>query len=115
MYRDREDRAGVRTILLPKIQVCNRSAGADNDVHSHTHAQEWESQLSTGLQLSTAHYRQRLEQPEETVPVEGGVEVGGALLAPPDREHQERVIRAALSTFDLLHFNLVRLRELLGR
>ena len=49
------------------------------------------------------------------MPVEGGVEVGGALLAPPDREHQERVIRAALSTFDLLHFNLVRLRELLGR
>ena len=62
-----------------------------------------------------AHYRQRLEQPEEAVPVEGGVEVGGAILAPPDREHQERVIRAALSTFDLLQFNLVRLRELLGR
>jgi hypothetical protein len=90
---DREDRTGSQALLRPAMVT-------------------WAGQLAAGLDLSVAHYRQRRDHPEDGP--EAGVEVGGAALPALDREQQARVIRAALNTFDLLLFNLARLRELLG-
>lgn len=75
---------------------------------------DWTEKLTTGLDLSVAHYRQRLVQPEEESGPEIEAQVGGIIMPQMDKKQKEKVIKDALNTFDLIQFNLVRLRELLG-
>ena len=95
LTRDKENITGGKTLLLPQMK-------------------EWTEKLSTGLDLSVAHYRQRLLQPDEDSGPEMQAQVGGIMLPQMDKKQKEKVIKDALNTFDLIQFNLVRLRELLG-
>ena len=95
LTRDKENITGGKTLLLPKMK-------------------EWKEKLSTVLDLSVAHYRQRLLQPYEDSGPEMQAQVGGIMLPQMDKKQKEKVIKDALNTFDLIQFNLVRLRELLG-
>jgi len=95
LTRDKENITGGKTLLLPQMK-------------------EWTEKLTTGLDLSVAHYRQRLVQPEEESGLEVQAQVGGIIMPKMDKKQKVKVIKDALNTFDLIQFNLVRLRELLG-
>ena len=78
----------------------------------------WAAQLQEGLNMSTAHYEQRLREPGMGPDSEMGecsVVVGGQELPRLGEQQQRQVLQQALNTFSLIQFNLVRLTELLDR
>ena len=94
LTRDKENITGGKTLLMHKMR-------------------DWTEKLTKGLDLSVAHYKQRLLQPEEETGPEVQAQVGGVVVPKMDKKQRERVLKDALNTFDLIQFNLVRLRDLL--
>ena len=94
LTRDKENITGGKTLLMPQMR-------------------DWTEKLTKGLDLSVAHYKQRLLQPEEETGPEVQAQVGGVVVPKMDKKQKERVLKDALNTFDLIQFNLVRLRDLL--
>lgn len=71
-------------------------------------------QLDEALRLSRAHYRLKLSEiGNKTKDVDCNVVVGGRELPDMPESEQKSVIDGALTTFDMLQYNLVRLTELL--
>ena len=95
LTRDKENITGGKTLLMPQMR-------------------DWTEKLTKGLDLSVAHYKQRLLQPEEETGPEIQAQVGGVVMPKMDKKQKERVLKDALNTFDLIQFNLVRLRDLLN-
>jgi len=70
----------------------------------------WVNQLEVGLNLSTAHYKQKLKEPFEEQS-DMNVTVGGRELPAMDEKKMKEVVNSALNTFSLIQFNLVRVRD----
>jgi len=70
----------------------------------------WVNQLEVGLNLSTAHYEQKLKEPFEEQS-DMNVTVGGRELPAMDEKKMKEVVNSALNTFSLIQFNLVRVRD----
>ena len=70
----------------------------------------WVDQLTQGLELSTAHYEQKLKEPFDDSS-NMNVTVGGRELPVMDEKKLREVVHSALHTFSLIQFNLVRVKE----
>ena len=76
----------------------------------------WVDDLTKGLQLSVAHYEQKLTEPMDTEEVGGpefGVSVGGRQLPSMEPGKMREVIISALQTFNLIQFNLGMVKDML--
>ena len=76
----------------------------------------WVDDLTKGLQLSVAHYEQKLTEPMDTEEVGGpefGVSVGGRQLPGMEPDNMREVIISALKTFNLIQFNLGMVKDML--
>ena len=76
----------------------------------------WVDDLTKGLQLSVAHYEQKLTEPMDTEEVGGpefGVSVGGRQLPSMEPGKMKEVIISALKTFNLIQFNLGMVKDML--
>ena len=75
---------------------------------------KWVEDVTTGVQMAEAHYKQKLtEQPLSDNFNNCGVTVGGQQLPPMSTEQLQNVLKSALNTFNLILFNLGRVRDLL--
>ena len=75
----------------------------------------WTDQITEGLDMSIAHYQQKLKVPQEDGMPGLGVMVGGRELPPMDQKQMKEVLYSALNTFSIIQFNLGRLKDLLNR
>ena len=76
----------------------------------------WVADITKGLQLSVAHYEQKLSEPLDTGEVGGpefGVSVGGRQLPVMEPGKMREVLNGALTTFSVIQFNLGMLKDLL--
>ena len=76
----------------------------------------WVEDLTKGLQLSVAHYEQKMVEPLDTGEAGGpefGVSVGGRELPVMEGRQMREVITSALNTFSIIQFNLGILKDLL--
>ena len=75
---------------------------------------KWVDEVTTAVQMSEAHYKQKLtEQPLDDGFSNCGVTVGGQELPPMSRNQLQNVLKSALNTFNLILFNLGRVKDLL--
>ena len=75
----------------------------------------WTDQITAGLDMSIAHYQQKLKEPQEDAMPGIGVVVGGRELPPMDQKQMKDVLCSALDTFSIIQFNLGRVKDLLNR
>jgi len=98
LVRDKEDKTGVRGSLLGDVE-------------------KYVEQLETGVRLARAHYELQLREMDTSGggggTTETSVTVGGRELPQLDPTKKRQVMRSALITFDMIQFNLVRLKSLL--
>jgi len=66
----------------------------------------WTTQIQEGLELSRAHWQLKLRDDTDSDAPESSVEVGGRALPAMEPAQLKKVIRSALSTLDLIQFNL---------
>jgi len=77
---------------------------------------KYTNQLDEAIRLSRAHYRLKLSEiGSKTKEVDCNVVVGGKELPDMPDSEQKSVIDGALTTFDMLQYNLVRLTELIKK
>ena len=75
----------------------------------------WTDQMTEGLNMSMAHYQQKLREPQDAAEPPVGVTVGGRELPAMDHSQMKNVILSALNTFDIIQYNLGRVRDLLDK
>merc|ERR1712112_281458 len=71
-------------------------------------------ELTKGLDLSLAHYKQKLMEPSDKIIGETsfGVTVGGRQLPPMDPEKMKMVLTSAMKTFELIQFRLGYVKDI---
>ena len=76
--------------------------------------QTWLDELTKGLDLSLAHYKQKLMEPDDKMIGETsfGVTVGGRQLPPMDPEKMKMVLTSAIKTFELIQFRLGYVKDI---
>ena len=79
------------------------------------HIISWTDQITEGLNMSIAHYQQKLKEPQEDAMPGIGVVVGGRELPPMDQKQMKDVLCSALDTFSIIQFNLGRVKDLLNK
>ena len=79
------------------------------------HIISWTDQITEGLDMSMAHYQQKLKEPQEDAMPGVGVMVGGRELPPMDQKQMKEVLFSALNTFSIIQFNLGMVKDLLNR
>ena len=79
------------------------------------HIISWTDQITEGLDMSMAHYQQKLREPQEDAMPGVGVMVGGRELPPMDQKQMKEVLFSALNTFSIIQFNLGMVKDLLNR
>ena len=75
----------------------------------------WTDQMTEGLNMSMAHYQQKLREPQDGAEPPVGVTVGGRELPAMDHSQMKNVILSALNTFDIIQYNLGRVRDLFNK
>ena len=78
---------------------------------------EYLSHLTTGLNMSRAHYKLKLETAEKPQEVgnEVSLMVGGQKLPDMSTSQMKEVIQSALNTFDMMECVLCQLKDILNR
>ena len=75
----------------------------------------WVGQMTEGLDMSIAHYQQKLREPQDEAGPAVGVSVGGRELPAMDSRQTREVLLSALTTFDIIQYNLGRVKDLLNK
>ena len=106
----------ISTIGLVRVLLGFDKANKTGILDLRDTISSWVDDITKGLQLSVAHYEQKLTEPIDTGEVGGpefGVSVGGRQLPVMEPGKMREVISGALNTFSLIQFNLGMLKDLL--